>query len=132
MDDSSNAVPAVNPVPVAVDAPAVSAEKLASIKQLTMVIYVLYALSAVIGITGIVAIIMNYIKREDTAGTIYASHFTWQIRTFWWGLLWGFVGFLTIFLLGLGFLVLLANSVWIIYRIVKGFLNWSDGKPMPT
>ena len=109
----------------------VSAEQLASIKQLTLVTYILYAVSAFVGFTGIVAIFINYLKREDTAGTIYASHFTWQIRTFWWSLLWACVGFITL-IVGVGFLVLLADSVWVIYRIVKGFLNWNDNKPMPV
>ena len=107
------------------------ADKLASIRQLTMVCYVLYALSWFTGITGLVAIIVNYIKREDTAGTIYASHFTWQIRTFWWGLLWACIGFITMFIV-VGFAVLIGAAVWSIYRIVKGFLNWNDGKPMPV
>ncbi|XHS80090.1 DUF4870 family protein [Burkholderiaceae bacterium UC74_6] len=110
---------------------AVSAEKLASLKQLTQVIYILYALGFFTGVTWIVALMMNYIKREDTEGTIYASHFTWQIRTFWWCTLWTVVGFITMPLLGLGFLVLAGNSLWAIYRIVKGFLNWNDNKPMP-
>jgi uncharacterized membrane protein len=107
------------------------AEKLASLKQLTMVIYVLYALSAFTGFTGIVAIIINYIKREDTAGTIYASHFTWQIRTFWWSLVWCILGIATL-LLGVGFLILAIDGIWVLYRIIKGFLNWNDGKPMPV
>ncbi len=106
-----------------------SADKLASLKQLTMVTYILYALSAFIGFSALVAIIINYIKREDTAGTIYASHFTWQIRTFWWSLLWALIGFATL-IVGIGFVVLIADSIWVIYRIVKGFLNWNDGKPM--
>jgi len=121
MDDSSVVSPA----------PAVSAEQLASLKQLTMVTYILYAVSAFTGITGLIAILINYIKREDTAGTIYASHFTWQIRTFWWSLLWAVLGMITV-IIGVGFLVLLADSLWVIYRIVKGFLNWNDGKPMPV
>jgi uncharacterized membrane protein len=106
-----------------------SANKLASLKQLTMITYVLYALSALVGLTAIVAIIINYIKRDETAGTIYESHFTWQIRTFWWSLLWAVVGFATI-IVGVGFLVLIGDSIWVIYRIVKGFLNWNDNKPM--
>jgi uncharacterized membrane protein len=112
-------------------AAAPSAEKLASLKQLTMINYILYALSLFVGLTGIVAIVINYIKREDTQGTIYESHFTWQIRTFWWGLLWAVVGFITIFII-VGFVILFVNVVWCIYRIVKGFLNWNDGKPMPV
>ncbi|WP_457390325.1 DUF4870 family protein [Roseateles sp. P5_E1] len=119
-----------DPSPVALDVGA-PAEKLASLKQLTMVVYVLYALSAFTGFTGIVAIIINYIKREDTAGTVYASHFTWQIRTFWWSLVWGILGFATL-LLGVGFVILAVDGIWFLYRLVKGFLNWNDGKPMPV
>jgi uncharacterized membrane protein len=106
-----------------------SPEKLASLKQLTLVTYILYGVSWVVGITAIVAIVINYVKREDTFGTIYESHFTWQIRTFWWSLLWAVIGCALIFV-GIGFLILLADGVWVIYRMVKGFLNWSDGKPM--
>ncbi len=105
------------------------AERLNSLKQLTMVTYILYALSAFTGFTGIVAIIINYIKREDTAGTIYASHFTWQIRTFWWSLAWAILGFATL-IFGVGFLILAVDGIWVLYRIIKGFLNWNDGKPM--
>ncbi|MDG0864712.1 hypothetical protein EXJ73_19815 [Pelomonas aquatica] len=94
-----------------------------------MVTYILYALSTFTGFTGIVAIIINYIKREDTAGTIYASHFTWQIRTFWWSLVWAVLGFATM-IVGVGFLILAIDGIWVLYRIVKGFLNWNDGKPM--
>ena len=103
----------------------------ASLRQLTLVTYVLYVVSAFIGITAIVAIIINYLKRDEAAGTLYASHFTWQIRTFWFGLLWAFLGMCTIWF-GLGFLVLGANSIWLIYRMVRGFLNWNDSKAMPV
>jgi uncharacterized membrane protein len=110
---------------------AASAEKLSGLKQLTLVTYILYALSPFAGLSAVVAIIINYIKRDETAGTIYESHFTWQIRTFWFSLLWAVIGGATIWL-GVGFLVLAADYIWVIYRIVKGFLNWNDGKPMPV
>jgi uncharacterized membrane protein len=103
-----------------------------NLRTLTMVIYVLYAVSALVGITAIAAIIINYIKRDETRGTIYESHFNWQIRTFWWGLLWSVVGVATIWVLGLGFVVLAANAIWLIYRVVRGFLNWNDNKAMPV
>lgn len=109
----------------------VPADKLASLKQLTLITYILYAASALVGITAIVAIIVNYIKRDETVGTIYESHFTWQIRTFWFGLLWAVVGAITA-IVGIGFIVLFADSIWVIYRMVRGILNWNDGKPMPT
>ncbi|MEK8048293.1 DUF4870 family protein [Ideonella margarita] len=107
------------------------AVKSAQLKQLTMIIYILYALSAFIGITGLAAIIINYIKREDAAGTLYESHFTWQIRTFWWSLLWAVIGFVTL-IIGVGVVILVIDSIWVIYRIVKGILNCNDGKPMPV
>ena len=116
--------------PATMDA-ATPAEKLASLKQLTLATYILYALSAFTGFTGLVAVIINYVKRDDTVGTIYASHFTWQIRTFWWGLVWAILGFVTV-IVGVGFLILAIDGIWVLYRIVKGFLNWNDGKPMPV
>lgn len=106
------------------------AERLESLKSLTQVVYVLYALSYFTGITAIVGIIINYVKLEDAAGTWLESHFRWQIRTFWFGLLWAVIGVITAFVL-IGFAILFANFVWIIYRIVKGWLNLNDGKPMP-
>lgn len=105
-------------------------ERLASLKQLTLICYILYALSAFVGLTAIVAVIINYIKRDETRGTLYESHFSWQIRTFWWSLLWWTLGMLTLFL-GVGIVVLAADAVWVIYRIVKGVLNWNDNRPMP-
>jgi uncharacterized membrane protein len=105
------------------------AEKLANLKQLTLVTYILYAVSAFVGLTGIVAIIINYVKRDDTVGTIYESHFTWQIRTFWWSLLWAVIGFALMIVI-VGVPILIADAIWVIYRIVKGFLNWNDNKPM--
>lgn len=105
-------------------------EQLASLRQLTLVIYILYALSWLTGITAIVAIVINYVKREDAAGTIYESHFTWQIRTFWWALFWSLLGFLSLIVL-VGFVILFAVAVWLIYRLIKGWLYWNDRKPMP-
>jgi len=98
-------------------------------KTLTTIIYALYAASFLVGITAIVAIIMNYIKKEDVAGTFLESHFRWQIRTFWFGLLWGVIGSVTFFI-AIGWFVLIANGIWIIYRIVKGWLRLNDNKPM--
>jgi uncharacterized membrane protein len=106
------------------------AEKLSSLKTLTAVVYGLQAAGFVIGITWIVAIVVNYVKKDDVAGTWMESHFRWQIRTFWWGLLWGVIGVVLAFVL-VGFVVLFADAVWVIYRIVKGWLNLNDGKPVP-
>jgi uncharacterized membrane protein len=107
--------------------------ELAGLKTITQVVYALQALSFMFGVTALVALIINYVKREDAVGTIYQSHFDWQIRTFWWGLLWGVLGCLLIIALGLGFVMLFVAWVWAIYRVVKGWLKLTEGKPvLPT
>ena len=106
-------------------------QQIASLRQLTLVLYILYASCWILGgLPAIVAIVINYIKREDVAGTLYESHFAWQIRTFWWGLAWAVVGAITA-IIGIGFLILGALVIWLIYRMVKGLLFWNDHKPMP-
>src|SRR5919204_5047719 len=97
-------------------------------KQLKTVATVVYALQAAgffVGITWIIAVIVDYVKRDDARGSWLESHFTWQIRTFWWGLLWGVIGGVLLLVL-VGYLVLAANAVWIIYRIVKGWLRLAE------
>jgi len=98
-------------------------------KKVTMVVYALQAASFIFGVTLIAAVILNYIKKGDVHGTWLASHFRWQIRTFWFGLLWGVIGAITI-LIGVGFIILGITTVWLIYRIVKGWLRLSEGKEM--
>ncbi|NOQ35657.1 MAG: hypothetical protein GQ569_07145 [Methylococcaceae bacterium] len=98
-------------------------------KNLTFIIYGLYGISWFNGITAIVAIIINYIKQDDMRGTLMESHFLWQMRTFWFGLLWTVIGVATVFIL-IGWVILLANTIWVIYRVVKGFLNLNDNKSM--
>ena len=95
--------------------------------------YALYAASMLVGITGIVAIILNYIKLDEVRGTLAESHFRWQIRTFWFSLLWYAIGVFLIFTF-VGIIIavplLLGASIWWIYRIVRGFVNLNDGRPM--
>ena len=105
------------------------AERAKSLKRVTEVVYALQAASFIVGFSVIAAIIVNYVKREDVAGTLYESHFLWQIRTFWWSLLWGVIGAL-LALVVVGFAVLAADAIWVLYRIIKGWLNLSEGKPM--
>ncbi|MGR9052691.1 MAG: DUF4870 family protein, partial [Gammaproteobacteria bacterium] len=71
----------------------------------------------------------NYLKRDDMAGSWLESHSLWQIRTFWFSLLWSFLGVLTVPLL-IGWIILPVNVVWFVYRIVKGWLWLNDNKPM--
>jgi len=98
-------------------------------KNITHIIYALYAATLISGVTGIIAIILNYVKRDDVVGTLYESHFRWQIRTFWFGLLWSVIGAITAWFI-IGLFVLGAVSIWYIYRIVKGWLRLSEAKPM--
>jgi uncharacterized membrane protein len=110
-----------------------TSEELASLRTITTVVYALQALSFAFGVTALVGLIINYVKRDDVAGTLYESHFNWQIRTFWWGLLWGVLGSILIFAFGLGLVVLFVAWIWAIYRVVKGWLKLNDGKPvMPS
>ena len=120
-----------------------------SLVSYTHWMYALHAASALIGIIGsatvvggfifgipsIVAVVMNYVRRSDARGTCLESHFSWQLRTFWsaafaallvfllsFPLFFVLVGFATfpvgIFLIG----------VWIIYRVVRGWLRLKDGQ----
>jgi uncharacterized membrane protein len=100
-------------------------------KDLALLVYILQAVGLVIGLTWIVAVIINYVKRDDVRGTWIESHFDWQIKTFWIGLAGWFVGVITVWIL-IGWLILLAVTVWGIYRIVKGWLALNDGKPLGT
>lgn len=102
---------------------------LQSLKNHATAVYALQALSFLLGITYFVAIIVNYVKLDDTRGTWIESHFRWQIRTFWFSLLWFALGGLLLIIV-VGYLILIANGLWMIYRIVKGWLNLNDGKPM--
>lgn len=111
--------------------------------------YALHAFSLLTGIIGtatvvgafltgwpsIIAVILNYIKRSETRGTWLESHFRWQIRTFWFGLLW--VSLCVVFIIvtfGIGFLVMWLPitlvGLWFVYRIVRGWVTLSDGRPM--
>ena len=104
-------------------------DRLRRLINLTTVVYALQAAGFVFGVTWLVAVIVNYVKRDDVTGSFLESHFRWQIRSFWFGLLWAALGALT-FLIVIGWVILLANAVWLIYRIVKGWLYLNDRKPL--
>lgn len=120
-----------------------------SLIRWTQLIYGLHAFSLLTGILGtativgafltgwpsIIAVILNYVKRGDTRGTWLESHFRWQIRTFWFGLLWVSLCLLfVVFTLGIGIIVawvpILLTGVWFIYRIVRGWMALSSRRPM--
>ena len=106
-----------------------SAEQLASLKQITMAVYILQALSFFFGLTAIVGVVINYVKKDEAVGTVYESHFDWQIRTFWWGLTWAVIGFILAFVL-VGFAIMFVAWIWAVYRVVKGWLKLNDNLPV--
>ena len=96
-----------------------------SMRQLTHLLYGLFAISllsgGLFGLASVAAIVLAYVKRGDAAGTVYASHFDWVIRTFWWGLLWLVLSMMFTWIY-IGWVTGLAALVWIVYRLVKGWL----------
>lgn len=100
-----------------------------SAENATQLVYILQAVGFLIGLTWIAGVIVNYVKRDEVKGTWLESHFRWQIRTFWFGLLWAVIGAITT-LVVVGFVILAVNYVWLIYRVVKGWLDFSSKKPM--
>jgi uncharacterized membrane protein len=129
--------------------PVVVASSSDSLVTWTTVIYALHAFSILTGIIGtatvisafltgwpsIIAVILNYVKRGDARGTWLESHFRWQIRTFWFGLLWvGLCVMFVIFTLGLGILLvwipLVFVTVWFIYRIARGWVRLNARQTM--
>ncbi|MCG8068833.1 MAG: hypothetical protein JAY84_13305 [Candidatus Thiodiazotropha taylori] len=96
---------------------------------LTVGVYALQAASFLFVITLLIGVIINYVKRDDVRGTWLESHFRWQIRTFWFVLLWSIIGFITTVIL-IGYVILFINAVWLIYRIAKGWLSLQDEKEL--
>ncbi len=104
-----------------------------SLKTIALAVYVLQALSFFWGITAVIGVIIDYVKLEDARGTWVENHLRWQIRTFWWALIWSVLGFALIWVFGLGFLVLAVVYFWTIYRVVKGWLKLTERKMvLPT
>lgn len=97
-------------------------------KKYVYAVYILQALSFVFLITSVIGLVVNYVKLDDMRGTLLESHFRWQLRTFWFGLLWTVLSVLTFSLLG--WLVLIVLTFWLIYRIAKGWIYLMDNKPM--
>jgi uncharacterized membrane protein len=89
----------------------------------------------IFGWPSIIAVIINYVKRGDARGTWLESHFDWQIRTFWWAVLWAclvFIAGLLLVIVVIGFAIwaigLFVLGCWAVYRIAKGWLRLNDRK----
>ena len=116
---------------------------------LTHVIYGLHAFSVVTGIIGsalivtaflsgwpsIIAVILNYVKRSEVRGTWLDTHFSWQIRTFWFALLWllgGAVLFATVVGIPVAVVLWIGTGIWVLYRIIRGWLALLSKKALPA
>ena len=115
----------------------------------TLVVYLLFGLAAIGGIVGhgmlvgaplltiigVVAVIVAYITRSNAQGTWTASHLTWLIGTFWWSLLWNGLGWVlavTVIGLPVALAIWVATTIWVIYRVIRGYLYFHDSKPIPA
>lgn len=124
-------------------------EPLPSVLTVANIVYALHTFAIVVGFVGtativgsfvgsvpsIVAVVLNYIKRSDARGTWAESHYRWQIRTFWYSIVWVlFAGLLFITLIGIpfAFAILGILAIWLAYRIGKGWLRLRDRRPMYT
>jgi uncharacterized membrane protein len=120
-----------------------------SLVNVAHLVYALHAWSVLAGIVGtatvvgmfltgwpsIIAVIINYVKRPDARGTWLDTHFGWQIRTFWYTLLWVVIAVIAAFtVIGLPFAigVAIVITLWVIYRIVRGWIALASAKPMPV
>jgi uncharacterized membrane protein len=92
-----------------------------------LVCYILQILSVVTGLTAIVAVILAYVRMTEAPDWI-RNHYTYQIRTFWIGLAGMVIGILTFWMLGLGFLIMLATAIWFIVRAVVGLIRLTEGR----
>lgn len=122
-----------------------------SLVTYTHVVYALHALAVLVGLStahtivgsfvgsfpSIIAVIMNYARRSATYGTYLESHFRWQIRTFWYALLWAVLIVvlsmpLMLVIIGFGTAIigLWVLGIWIAYRVIRGWLALKDRRPM--
>jgi uncharacterized membrane protein len=116
-----------------------------SLVQLTHLIYGLHAVAVVVGVISsasvaggfvfglpsLIAVILNYLKRGDVAGTWLESHFRWQIRTFWFTLLWLVIYglfIITIILIPIAWLLIAILGLWVAYRVIRGWIALSGVK----
>jgi uncharacterized membrane protein len=95
--------------------------------NMVKVCYWLYLASIVFGVLAIVSVMIAYIKRGDVQGTWLAGHYSWIIRTFWITAITGIIGFL-LCVVGIGFVILFADWVYFVYRVIKGFIAFNDKK----
>src|ERR1043166_6910645 len=114
-------------------------------ESLVTVAHVIYALTGLAtaafvvtafltGWSSIIAVIINYVKRSEVRGTWLDSHFSWQIRTFWFALLWVLVAavlFVTVIGIPLAWAIWVITGIWVLYRIIRGWLALASKRTLP-
>jgi uncharacterized membrane protein len=128
--------------------PAMTVEAPQGLVRITHIVYALHALGLCIGAFGaasvlgsflfgwpsIIAVILNYVKRSEARGTWLESHFRWQIRTFWYALLWSLVAvalLVTIVGIPVAWVMFGLLGLWAIYRVARGWLRLNKHQAMP-
>lgn len=120
-----------------------------SLVRWTHVIYGLHAVAVIVGVASaaatvaggfvfglpsLAAVVLNYVKRGEAAGSWLESHFRWQIRTFWFTLLWLVVSFLVMLtVIGIpiaAWVMIPLLGLWVGYRVLRGWLALSGGRPV--
>ena len=113
----------------------------------TLIVYALFAIAAIAGIVGhgllvgaplftiigIIGVVIAYVSRNDARGTWLESHVGWLIRTFWWSLLWTTIGWIfavTVIGIPVAWVVWVATTIWVLYRVVKGYLRFHQSQPV--
>ncbi len=122
-------------------------QNLDGLRAWTHVIYALHAWSVIAGIVtpalvvsafllgwpSILAVIFNYIKRSDARGTMYESHFRWQIRTFWFAVPWALAGlvlWMTLLLIPAAIVLWIVTGIWVAYRVTRGWITLLRNRPI--
>ncbi len=92
------------------------------------IIYILYLVNIIIPFTGLVGLIMAYMN-QAAADDMLKTHYRFQIRTFWIGLLYLVIGALLSLVL-IGYLIILFWLIWLIIRCVKGMQALDQKQPV--
>ena len=109
--------------------PALASPGDASLRRLTAIVYALQLAGYFTLVSPIGGALINYLKRDEAAGTWMESHFRWQLRSFWITLAGVAVGVATLAVF-VGFFILGVTLMWFLYRAIKGWIELSEGKPM--
>ena len=104
-------------------------------KNLARILYIAHAVTFFfsLGLFSFLPLIVNYVKRPESQGTLVHSHHTWMIRSFWFYAIWMLVGwvlFITLIGIPVAWLIWTVVWLWKAYRLIKGFVDLNNNRPM--